>query len=139
MTKTKGKLTFPTEFSALNHLLPLRPINDRLDLGNAMELIDGLALLPERTPDQEDYLETLSTLIEKYEAEHTPLARAEVTSLDALKYLLEANDMNASELGRLLGDRALGSRILNGDRELSKAHIKTLSERFNVSPALFFG
>ena len=44
--------------------------------------------------------------------------------------------MSASDLGRLLGDRSLGPRILNGDRALSKAHIKILANHFNVSPAV---
>ncbi len=44
--------------------------------------------------------------------------------------------MNVSDLGRLLGDRSLGPKILNGDRALSKAHIKLLAKHFNVSPAV---
>ncbi len=28
--------------------------------------------------------------------------------------------------------------ILNGTRQLSKSHIQALSQRFNLSPALFF-
>lgn len=54
----------------------------------------------------------------------------------ALRFLLESHGMSASDLGRLLGDRALGTRILNGKRELSKAHIKTLAAHFQVSPAV---
>lgn len=45
--------------------------------------------------------------------------------------------MNASDLGKLLGDRSLGSRILNGQRGLSKNHIRILAGHFSVSPALF--
>lgn len=47
--------------------------------------------------------------------------------------------MTATDLSRLLGDesRSLGSRILRGERELSKAHIKALCKRFAVSADLF--
>ena len=45
--------------------------------------------------------------------------------------------MNASDLGRLLGQRQLGAKILSGDRDLSKAHIQTLAAHFGVSPAVF--
>jgi antitoxin component HigA of HigAB toxin-antitoxin module len=45
--------------------------------------------------------------------------------------------MNASDLSRLLGEPALGSKILNGNRELSKAHIRTLADRFKVRADLF--
>jgi antitoxin component HigA of HigAB toxin-antitoxin module len=44
--------------------------------------------------------------------------------------------MNASDLGRLVGKRSLGLKILNGDRGLSKAHIKILAKHFHVSPAV---
>jgi antitoxin component HigA of HigAB toxin-antitoxin module len=42
-----------------------------------------------------------------------------------------------AELGRLLGNRALASLILNGHRQLSKSHIRKLADYFKVSPALF--
>jgi len=63
----------------------------------------------------------------------------DVRGVDALKVLLEANDMSASDLSNLLGDRSrsLGSRVLRGERELSKAHIRALCERFAVSAELF--
>ena len=56
--------------------------------------------------------------------------------LAVLRYLMDDRRMNASDLGRLLGDRSLGPKILNGDRDLSKAHIRTLARHFHVSPAV---
>jgi antitoxin component HigA of HigAB toxin-antitoxin module len=44
--------------------------------------------------------------------------------------------MTASDLGRLLGNRALGAAILSGRRSLSKAHIKKLAGHFKVEPGL---
>jgi antitoxin component HigA of HigAB toxin-antitoxin module len=56
-----------------------------------------------------------------------------------LKYLIDLHQMNGSQLGQLLGrNRSLGGKILRGERQLSKAHIRVLVERFKVSPALFF-
>ena len=40
-------------------------------------------------------------------------------------------------MGRLLGNRALASLILNGHRQLSKAHIRKLANHFKISAALF--
>jgi len=80
----ESKAALPTTFASLNAMLPLRPINDRIDLGNAMEVVDRLAVLAKRTADQEDYLETLSTLIEKYEAD--TIAPPAVTPLASLQY-----------------------------------------------------
>jgi antitoxin component HigA of HigAB toxin-antitoxin module len=45
--------------------------------------------------------------------------------------------MNASDLGRLLGQRELGPKILNGARSLSKRHIRKLSEYFGVTADTF--
>lgn len=45
--------------------------------------------------------------------------------------------MTASDLGNLLGSRSLGSKILRGERELSKTHLRMLAERFKVDAGLF--
>ena len=62
---------------------------------------------------------------------------SQLTPLDALKALLAEHGMSASDLGRLLGNRTLGTPILSGRRALSKAHIKKLAEHFKVEPGLF--
>ncbi len=51
-------------------------------------------------------------------------------------FMMKDRAMTASDVGRLLGDRSLGPKILNGDRALSKAHIKILAKHFKVSPAV---
>ncbi len=60
----------PKTFSALNTLHPLRPIRDEIDYDNMVEIVDRLAVLDRRNTDQEDYLETLATLIAHYGKEH---------------------------------------------------------------------
>jgi HTH-type transcriptional regulator/antitoxin HigA len=135
--KSTGKVATPEDFNALNAQLPLRPINDRVDLDNAMEMVDRLALLKRRTKDQEDYLETLSTLIEKYEAEHDSIRTDSLDPIETLKYLMAGREMTASQLGNLLGERSLGSKILTGERELSKNHIRALCKAFEVGPEVF--
>ena len=59
------------------------------------------------------------------------------TPLQILHHLTEAHDLSASDLGRILGSRGLGTLILNGKRELSKTHIRLLAAKFGVSAALF--
>jgi HTH-type transcriptional regulator / antitoxin HigA len=133
----KGYRKPPTTFAELVAAHPPRPIGDDVDLRNAEEVVERLAVLPSRTKDQEDYLEVLSTLIERYEAEHYPIDTSGITPIERLKFLMEQHDMNASDLGRLLGDRTLGPKILSGDRELSKANIIRLAQRFGVNPGMF--
>ncbi len=130
--------SLPTTFVALNALHPLRPIRDAVDYDNAAEILDRLAVLDRRTADQEDYLETLATLVGRYDEEHYEADFAQLPPLASLQYLMEHQGMNGSQLGLLLGNnRSLGGKILRGERQLSKAHIRILAERFKVNPALF--
>jgi antitoxin component HigA of HigAB toxin-antitoxin module len=134
---TEKRRSVPEKFAVLSARHPLRPIQDRVDLENAQEMTDALAVLPVRTKDQEDYLETLSTLIEKYEREQNAVDVSKLSAIEVLRFLMDGREMSASDLGRVLGNRELGAAILRGDRQLSKANIIRLSKHFAVSPALF--
>ena len=124
----------PSDYHELVRVFMPRPLHDRVDVENATELIDALAG-HDLNEDQEDYLDLLSDLVDKYEREHRTAPRARHSPLKLLKALLDEHEMNASDLGRLLGDRSLGPKILGGQRKLSKAHIKIVSERFALDPA----
>lgn len=135
-TKTQPE-PLPQTFDALNALHALRPIKDEIDYDNAVELIDRLAVRADLNEDQGDYLGTLSELIARYDSEHYAMDDSGITGLDSLKSILEENDINASQLGELLGNRSLGSKILRGERDLSKSHLRILGDRFKVNPSLF--
>ena len=117
-------------------MLPPRPIHDAAEYNNALELLDAL-VGHKLNKDQLDYVEAMTTLIGAYEDEHHAINTSNISPQDALKYLLEQNDMTASDLGELLGNRSLGSKILRGERELSKSHLRVLSNRFKVNAGLF--
>jgi HTH-type transcriptional regulator/antitoxin HigA len=127
----------PKDYAGLVRMLPPRPIHDKVDLANATEILDAMAG-HDLTADQEDYLDVLSDLVQKYEAEHEAALRAESTPVERLRYLVEESGMSASDLGRLLGNRGLGSLVLRGQRQLSKAHIRILADHFRLDPGYFF-
>src|SRR3954454_8787838 len=85
----------PKTFHELNALHPLRPIDDDVDLANAEEMLDRLPLVEQRTKDQNDYLETLIVLTEKYQADELADAMdlSKSSGIDALKYLVETHEM----------------------------------------------
>ena len=85
--------------------------------------------------DQQDYFEAIATFVEKYEAEHHAIDEAKMTPVELLRSLVDEHEMSESDLGRLLGDRSLGHRILTGQRDLSKAHIRILARHFSLNPA----
>lgn len=127
----------PRAFDELNTHHPLRPLKGAADLIRAQAVADRLAVLGSRTKDQDDYLETLATLIEKYEAEHAAIDTENLDPVETLRYLMKGRGMSASDLGRVLGERSLGAAVLRRDRQLSKAHICALCAHFSVGPALF--
>ena len=130
----------PSSFEQLNTLYPLRPINDAIDLRNAGEVIDRLAVLNRRTKDQNDYLETLVLIVEAYEAEEIAdaLDSSKSSGLEALKYLMEVEDMNQADLARLLKVGAsAASMILAGDRPITADHARSLGKYFDINPGAF--
>ena len=130
--------TLPSTFEGLCRTFPPRPVHDEIDLRNASEMIEAMAG-HRLNRDQEDYLEVLSGLVGAYEDAHYHKDLSHITPADALRYLAQQNGLTASALGEILGNRSLGSKVLRGQRELSKEHIRRLSKRFKVNPALFLG
>jgi HTH-type transcriptional regulator/antitoxin HigA len=126
----------PRTYTELVRMHVPRPLHDHADLRNATEIIDAMAG-HKLNEDQSDYLDLLSTLVADYEDQHERVAQRKLSPLEALRYLLEENGMNASDLGRLLGNRELGSKILRGQRKLSMSHVRKLAARFAVEPGLF--
>jgi antitoxin component HigA of HigAB toxin-antitoxin module len=138
MSKSIGSIRpIPATFAELcRQIFWARPLRDAVDYHNAAEVVDRLALLKRRTRDQEDYLEAISTFIEKYDKDLLD-EKAGQTPIQTLKFLMDGRDMTASDLGRVLGNRSLGAAILRGDRAISKANAIKLADYFKVSAALF--
>ena len=111
-----------------------RPLHDEVDYRNALRVLDAMAGFKVNA-DQEDYFDAIATFIEKYEAEHHAIDGSKMTSVQLIRSLMDEHGMNESDLDRLLGDRSVGHRILSGQRELSKGHIRILAERFSLNPA----
>jgi len=128
--------TLPGSFDSLVRIHPPAAIHDEVAYEYAMELVNKLTSLSKPAKGQLKYLDTLTILIERYEDETEGVEPRGVDALAALRYLMEDRGMSASDVGRLLGDRSLGPKIINGDRALSKAHIKVLAKHFKVSPAV---
>jgi antitoxin component HigA of HigAB toxin-antitoxin module len=130
--------TLPANFGDLVRMFPPQAIHDEIGYANTQDMIDRLTVLPKLTTGQAEYLETLTILFEAYEKEHERIDTLQLSPLDALRFLLDSNGMSGSDLGRLLGNRELGPKVLNGSRQLSKANIRALADRFKVDAGLFF-
>jgi HTH-type transcriptional regulator/antitoxin HigA len=99
-------------------------------------VLEGLLAKKQRTAEEKRLPELLTLLIEDYEQRYA-LPRT-AGPVDILRHLMEANGLRQVDLLDVFGAASIVSEVLSGKRELSKAHIATLSQRFHVSPALFF-
>jgi HTH-type transcriptional regulator/antitoxin HigA len=126
-------------YLALIDTFPLRPLRSERDYDAAVAVLDILAVRPEGSlgAGEQDYFDTLTLLIEVYDRKHDDPGTGDRDPLSMLKYLMQESGTTQADLGRLLGNRALASLILNGHRQLSKSHIRVLARRFKVSAALF--
>jgi HTH-type transcriptional regulator/antitoxin HigA len=139
MASTRHGLRLPTTFAALARLMVPHAIKNEADYDKTVAVMNRLAVLDRPTTGQRQYLDTLAVLVEAYDEEHNRIDVSNADPIQVLKSILDEHGLTASDLGRMLGNRELGGKILRGDRELSKGHIATLTQRFKVSADLFIG
>jgi HTH-type transcriptional regulator/antitoxin HigA len=80
--------------------------------------------------------ELLVLLVEEFESRAYKIRGA--TPIEVVNELMEANGLKQKDLVGIFETASVVSEVLNGKRELTKDHIKRLSARFHVSPAIFF-
>jgi HTH-type transcriptional regulator/antitoxin HigA len=80
--------------------------------------------------------ELLTLLIEDFESKRYVLPRAK--PVEVLRFLMEQDGLKQKDLADVFGTRSIVSEVLSGKRKLNREHIRRLSERFHVSPEVFF-
>ena len=123
------------EYLALVRAFPLAHIRDDAHLDAAVAVVDRLLDKDDRSPAEEMYLDALTDLVETYEEAHVAIPVR--SGVDALRFLVEANDLRQVDLVPVLGRKSLVSEVLGGKRPLTLTHIKKLADYFRVSPAVF--
>jgi len=93
---------------------PLRTIRSKDDHAAAMKVLDGLVGREDLSEGQLDYVEALAHFVADYERESLNKHLRELTPSDVVRHLMEANGMNTSDLGEVLGGRGLASEVLMG-------------------------
>ena len=116
--------------------VPLRPIRSEAELDRAIAMIDSLLDRAKRDADEEDYLDVLSDLVEKYEDEHDPMPPA--SGSEMLRFLIESQGTTQAKVAAetRIAESTI-SEVLAGKRELNRKHIEALARHFHVSPAVF--
>ena|SRR5437764_9150900 len=102
-----------------------------------LEKLERLTSKKSVSPAERKLIELLTVLIEDFESKAYPIGEA--TPIEVLHELMEANGLKQKDLvGSIFETASVASDVLNGKRELTKEHIRRLSKRFGVSPAVFF-
>ena len=132
-----GRQTPFDEYLSLVCAFPLTSIRDDAHLKEALAAIDVMLDLPDRSEAQETYLSALTDLVETYETAHVVFPPR--TGLDALRFLMESNELRQEDLVPIFGTKSIVSEVLTERRErkLTLEHVKKLAAYFHVSPAVF--
>jgi HTH-type transcriptional regulator / antitoxin HigA len=103
-------------------------------IGVLYELEHGRETL---TPEERDLADVLTLLIEGFEEKHYKLPRA--SPLETISLLMDHGSAQPqAKRSGVFGTPSIVSEVMSGKRDLNKDHIARLSERFHVSPELFF-
>lgn len=126
----------PNGYAAL--LLQFQPevISDQAQNQIYLRRLEALTSKKSLNRGERKLVELLTLLIEDFERKSDPVHDA--TPIEVVRHLMEAHDLRQKDLTDVFGSESIVSEVLRGKRELTKDHIKRLSARFGVSPAVFF-
>ena len=127
-------LSNPTEMIRLG---APRLIHSDEELAKYTEELFKLTAKSRPSREEEEAIELLTLLIERYEKERYRVPDAD--PVDVLRFLLEQNGLSQRDIAPELGSESTVSLVLSGKRQLNRDHIARLSRRFHVSPSVFFG
>jgi HTH-type transcriptional regulator / antitoxin HigA len=138
MRKVKSVKRRRDPYLALVQFWPLRPLRSEAELDNATKVVNMLLDQERLDEGEQDYLDVLADLIERYEQERHPIAPCSDGAL--LAYLLELRSTRQNELARATGIAASTiSEVLADKRQLTRAQIEKVAAHFDVAPGVFLG
>ena len=100
-------------------------------LVRAMEALDRQESL---TPEEHALRKLLEHLIKEYDDK---IALPYSAPYRTVLYLMERQGLRQVDLLPVFGSRSVASEVLNGKREISKAHARKLAEFFHLLVSLF--
>lgn len=110
--------------------MEIRPIKNDADHAAALAEIASLWNAAANSED-EDKLDILSTLVEKYEESRWPVDE-DIDPIDLLRFAISDLGHTQAELAELLGSRSRASEVLNRRRALTVEMIRTISEAWKI-------
>ena len=109
--------------------MKLKPIRNDRELNRALERIDELWVAKSGTP-KGDELDILMLLVEKYEEEHFAIPASD--PVEAIKFLMEQNNLTRKDLEPYIGRSGRVSEVLAKKRKLTLPMIKRLHKGLKI-------
>ena len=88
--------------------------------------------------EEDSLLHLFIILVNKFELENYPRQNL-YTPHSRLLHLMEANNLQESDLIPVFGSSDLAAEVVAGKRSIDRTHAKRLSDRFNLPAKLFLG
>jgi HTH-type transcriptional regulator / antitoxin HigA len=88
-----------------------------------------------RSPEEDKLLDLMTILVEDFEEKNYPIPDA--PPHEALRELMSSRGLKQRDLLDIFGSDGIASEVVNGKRNISRAHAKSLAEYFHVPVDLF--
>src|SRR5437660_1538878 len=99
--KQGTRVALPPAYLHLVKRFRLRPLQSDEELDEAIEVIDQLLSRKKLLPEEEEYLDILSDIVERYEDEHVLIP--DVSATDMLRHLIEAKGVTQQSVAAATG------------------------------------
>lgn len=124
------------EYGALLSERKPEVVHDEKSNQSYIQQLEDLTSKTNVSSAEEKLIELLTVLIEEYENKYHAVPNAR--PLDILRHLMEVHELRQKDLIDVFGAESTVSDVLNGKRDITKEQIRRLSNRFHISPAVFF-
>ena len=135
-TKNPGKKSERDRYLELIQQFPLRRLRSDEELSAAIGVIDSLIARGVLESGEQDYLDVLTDMVEKYETDEKIVPR--VSEAGVLRQLIEARGLTQAKLSADVGiGMSTISEVLHGKRRLTRDQVALVSKYFGVPQAVF--
>lgn len=131
-------MTGTLSYQELLQLFVPRPIVTEAEYEATVAEMNALIDKGELTPDEQDFLTLLGTLVSAYEDAHFPDEEFELRGIELVRGLMELHDLKQKDLTPVFKTKSITSEVLNGKRPLTAEHINRLAAYFRLPHELFF-
>jgi HTH-type transcriptional regulator/antitoxin HigA len=109
--------------------MDMKIIKNEAEYDAALERIDAVMNAAPGSSEEEE-LELLAILVEKYEQERYPIELPD--PVEAIKFRMEQEGLTRKDMIKYLGSQSKVSEVLNYKRPLSLAMIRALTDGLNI-------